>query len=241
MRQTFLILLAFTLGSMPIAFAQGSDGTGVWTSPGYGMQDSRNGEDTGNTNSHQVPAASNRTTSASAPVVNTIDVVYDNVEKVEILQITGANFSPYKEKIRITVSGAQASVLRSDPKLITAVLPPDSGSPGMVSVAVNGQTVLKDKKIKLPPRVTGVSLLSGPPGTPITIYGARFARKLTDNQVFIGGIEVPVNGGSRTELSVEVPAALDMQSPVWGVPIMVKVGKLSSNNDVSIRIQNRVY
>jgi hypothetical protein len=179
--------------------------------------------------------------SASAPKIDGINVVYDDVEKIEMLKVSGNNLSPYKEKVRIIVNGSQANVLRAEPSYFTAVLPQDAANPALITIVMNGQTILQDKKVRLPPRVTGVSMLSGPPGTPLTIYGMRFARKLADNKVFIGGMQTPVNGGSTSTLMVVIPIEFNAMSPSWGMPVTVKVGNVSSNSDVTIRIQSRVY
>jgi hypothetical protein len=83
--------------------------------------------------------------------------------------------------------------------------------------------------------------MSGPPGTSITIYGERFAHKVSDNQITIGGAEAPVNGGSRDRLVTVIPMSLNGQSPTWGAMVVVKSGGLSSNEDVTIRVQSRMY
>jgi hypothetical protein len=245
MRQAFLAFLVLTLIPQT-ATAQGSN-NGIWTSPGYNVQNVPSGRDAGIPSgagnwgsAARMTGSALQVKTAPAPSVNAVDIVYDNEQGIEMLRISGTNLGSYKERIHITMGGAKVNVLRCDPKLIAAELPPGAASPSLVSIKINGQVVLKDKKIELPPRVTGVSLLSGPPGTPITIYGTHFAQKLTDNTVFIGSVEVPINGGSTTELSVVISGALNMQL-TGGVPIVVKVGQLTSNSNVGIRIQNRMY
>ena len=237
-----IFALAFVVVSMPApaAFAQGRPGSnGVWTSSGQSAWPST--QNASSSSATKTTGFTQTNNNSHAPVVSAVDFVYDDVQKIEMLQITGANFSPYKEKVRVTVSGAQASILRSDPRVIMAVLPSGAANIVKVSVETGGQTVLKDKEIRIPPRVTGVSLLSGPPGTPITIYGTHFADTLARNKVYIGGAQAELSGGSKTALMTAIPFILSGQSPTWGAPVVVIRNGLSSKADVTIRIQNRVY
>jgi hypothetical protein len=241
MRQLFLFIFAFSLVYTPVVLAQGAPGSnGVWTSSGHSVESLSGGSNSkvGILGSGPAQAKNN----SPAPTVDSVDVVYDKAERVEMLQISGTNLSPYKEKVRVTVDGSQASVISSKPTMIMAMLPSGIGdNKALISIEINGQTVLKDRKIKLPPKVEGVSLMSGPPGTPITITGSRFGNKASEATVTIGGSEAPVLSCSRTSITTVIPMGFNAQSPSWGVPITVKVNGISSNDDVSVRVQSRMY
>lgn len=160
----------------------------------------------------------------------------------EILTITGTNFSPHRDNVRVTIGGTQIPVLTAEPKMITAsILPNLQGRE--LEVTIKGWPPVKAaQKIHLPPHVSGISLMSGPPGSVISISGEYFTPpKGGKIEVFIGGVAAPVISNSSSQVSVQIPVGLSAQSPVWGLSVTVRNGKLTSNTDHVVNVQNRVF
>ncbi|WP_290798294.1 FG-GAP-like repeat-containing protein [Flavihumibacter sp. UBA7668] len=61
------------------------------------------------------------------------------------------------------------------------------------------------------PVVTGISPLSGPIGTIVTIYGKNFSTTPAENLVRMGGILCPVLSATSTELSIRIPVGMNSQ------------------------------
>ncbi len=87
------------------------------------------------------------------------------------------------------------------------------------------------------PSVDAISIISGPPGTPLQIMGSGFDPQPMENEVTVGGVPAVVTTATSTSLNLILP---EMFMPQWSVPIVVRVNGRSSNDTVRVNIQTRV-
>src|SRR5262249_25843189 len=133
---------------------------------------------------------------AASPSINITNIYPSTASHGETVVISGTGFGQYKEDVSVTVDGRNGQVLNAEPHRIQCVLPED-GSPGSVElfVTVRGNkstptriTIKPDQK----PQITGMSIISGPPGQSMQINGNHFSSKISDNKVYFGGVSAPI-------------------------------------------------
>ena len=111
---------------------------------------------------------------------------------------------------------------------------------GKVNITVSiGGIVSKpfEFTIKGAPEVTGVDLLSGPPGQPLVISGKGFSATGSENSVTIGGVPAAVTSCTSKSITVTIP---EMYYPQWNLPVLVKTGGVESKAGVTVNVQMRV-
>ena len=136
------------------------------------------------------------------------------------------------------VGDKPATIKSAGAKQIIALVPEGVSGEQLVSVAVAGFPPTKGIKITVQaaPEVTGIDMISAPPGNALTISGKGFSLKSGENQVLIGGVQAAITSVSATSISVVIP---EMESPQWGVSISVVTNKVPSKGNVTINVQRR--
>lgn len=146
--------------------------------------------------------------------------------------ITGTNFSatPSNNQVFFT-SNVAATVVASTATTITAVVPAGAIT-GTISVKVFGNDsgpsagsfIINNSA----PAINGISPLSGPPGSVLTITGLNFDGAVpANNDVKIGGLNATVQTANSTTITAFVPGAVAI-GPALGVS--VTVGGLTANS-----------
>lgn len=178
------------------------------------------------------------TTVVTAPSLSAVEPKEGGVGRKVTLK--GDNFSPVRTDNVVEFSGTKAEVVSVDGKSITVKVP-DTLRAGEHDVTVSVQqqrSEIAKYKVKVPPVLESLSLISSPPGQPLTISGKNFAPKASDNKVTIGGVECPVESGNTYSLTVTVP---ELANPQYYVPVMVESDGMKATNYMTIDIQNRVF
>ncbi len=154
--------------------------------------------------------------------------------------INGENFCTDPSVDVVTFNGKAGTTVSATPTQLKVVPPYDleGGDADVVVTVVNQQVGPLALKVKNVPVLTSTSLISAPPGQPVTITGRNFSPNLSENHVFIGGVEAPVLSGDTENLNVVVP---QIPSPLWHVPVYVKIGDGAKSNELFLRVQSRVY
>lgn len=68
------------------------------------------------------------------------------------------------------------------------------------------QVSLGQRPHATPLTISNISVLSGKPGSTITITGSNFGASISDNKVYFGSIEAQISSASATSITVTVPA-----------------------------------
>jgi hypothetical protein len=158
------------------------------------------------------------------------------------ITLTGRNFSKLPEGNLVYVGNKIALVKKGTPnpgKEIVFNLPKDilTGKQNVV-VSVGGmQSKPIELVIKGAPVVTGVDLISAPPGQEMTISGKGFSAIQSENTVTIGGVGASITSSTTRSITVTIP---ELPYPSWYQPIVVKTGGVESNNTIKINVQMRV-
>ena len=157
----------------------------------------------------------------------------------EKVTITGKHFAKTAAGDLVQVGKKYATINTASNKEINVTLPEglEAGKTQIIVTVGGFPSKPFEIVIKGAPEVTGVDLISAPPGQAFTISGKGFSATASDNTVTLGGVPAPVTSASTTSLSCVVP---EMYFPQWNVPIVVKVGGVSSNDSVKLNIQSRV-
>jgi hypothetical protein len=158
------------------------------------------------------------------------------------ITLTGRNFSKLAEGNLVYVGNKVATVKKgtANPgKEIVFNLPKDiqSGKQNVVVTVGGMQSKPIELVIKGAPEVTGVDLISAPPGQEMTISGKGFSATQSENTVTIGGMAASILSSSSKSITVTIP---DLPYPSWYQPIIVKTGGVESNNNIKINVQQRV-
>jgi hypothetical protein len=157
--------------------------------------------------------------------------------------ITGRNFSKIAQANVISVGGKTAIVkpgTSTSGKDVTFNLAKDVQSGKTTITATVGGIASKPYLflIKIAPEVTGIDLISAPPGQTMTISGKGFSATQSENIVTIGGQPAPIVSCSTKSITVTVP---EMYYPQWHLPIIVKTSGMESKpNGVQLNVQQRV-
>ena len=158
------------------------------------------------------------------------------------ITITGKNFAKIASANTVMV-GTKVATIKSGTstsgKEIVFNLPKDMIS-GKTTITVSVGGILSkavEFTVKAAPEVTGVDLISAPPGQAMTITGKGFSATQADNLVTIGGVPAPISSCNATSITITVP---EMFYPQWHLPIVVKTGGIESKGNVQINIQMRV-
>jgi hypothetical protein len=152
--------------------------------------------------------------------------------------ISGRNFAKTVAGDQVQVGTKWATVLSGDSRKINVTLP--TGLTGKQKVAVlAGGFASKpfEYELKAAPVVTGLDLISAPPGQLLTIMGTGFSPVAKDNIATIGGVPATITSCTANTLSVIIP---EMYYPQWNVPVVVKIGTVESNKNIQINVQMRV-
>jgi hypothetical protein len=91
--------------------------------------------------------------------------------------------------------------------------------------------------LKGAPEVTGVDMVSSPPGQTITVTGKGFSAKSAENQIMFNGTPGSIVSSSTTSITCVIP---DIPNPSWDVAITVKANGVESTGKVTINVQRRV-
>jgi gliding motility-associated-like protein len=67
------------------------------------------------------------------------------------------------------------------------------------------QVSLGQRPLATPLTISNISVLSGNPGSTLTITGSNFGASITDNKVYFGSIEAQISSASATSITVTVP------------------------------------
>jgi hypothetical protein len=158
------------------------------------------------------------------------------------ITLTGRNFSKVASANQVLV-GTKQGVIKpgtsTSGKEITFTLPKESLS-GKINVTVSVCGIVSkaiELQIKAAPEVTGVDLLSGPPGQAMTISGKGFSATQSENVVTIGGVPATITSSSAKSITVTIP---EMFYPQWHLPVIVKTGGVESKPGVEVNVQSRV-
>lgn len=173
------------------------------------------------------------------PVITSIKPAAGSTE--DDITLTGRNFSKtasgnvvYVDKKACIIKSAGSSG-----KEIIFNLPKDAQS-GKVQITVGVGGIFSkgiEFSVKFAPEVTGVDLISAPPGQTMTISGKGFSTTQSENVVTIGGVPAPITSCSSKSITITIP---EMFYPQWHLPISVKTGGVESKPGVQINIQSRV-
>jgi hypothetical protein len=158
------------------------------------------------------------------------------------ITLTGRNFAKSAAG-NVVYVGNKVAVVKANTstsgKEIIFNLPADilAGKQNVI-VSVGGiQSKPIELIIKAAPEVTGVDLLSAPPGQEMNISGKGFSTTQSENIVTIGGTPAQIVSSSAKSITVTVP---EMFYPQWDLPVVVKTGGIESNSTIKMNIQSRV-
>jgi hypothetical protein len=174
------------------------------------------------------------------PVITSIKPVTGGLE--DDITLIGRNFAKVASANLVYV-GQKAAVVKaagsSSGKEIVFNLPKDTPT-GKVNITVSIGGILSkpyEFTIKGAPEVTGVDLLSGPPGQSMVISGKGFSATASENVVTIGGVPAPVTSCTNKSITINIP---EMYYPQWNLPVLVKTGGVESKAGVTVNVQSRV-
>ncbi len=170
----------------------------------------------------------------TTPVLNS--VTPKTVSTGGELVLQGENFISDPNLDNVHIGNQKAMVLEAHANNLR-VLVPDNVPAGKakVVVSVSGASSQElEVTVLTAPKVTGVSLVSGPPGSPLEIYGQNFSANAGQDIVTIGGANAPVQAASTNKLVVVIPEALDAGMPSGPLPVVVEVKGAKSNSDVTM-------
>jgi hypothetical protein len=156
------------------------------------------------------------------------------------ITITGRNFAKSAGGNLVYVGSKVATVKSgSTGKEIVFRLPTEvqSGKQNVVVRVCGIDSKPFELSVKFAPEVTGVDLLSGPPGQQMTISGKGFSASQSENIVTIGGTPAAVISSSAKSITVTIP---EMFFPQWNLPVVVKTGGIESKSAVKVNVQSRV-
>lgn len=159
----------------------------------------------------------------------------------EKVTLNGERFAKTPREAAVSIGGKNAPVQSCSETSVVVIVPTDL-KPGKhpIIIATNG-VASKEFQVTVlgpAPELASLSLSSGAPGATLTISGKHFSPNAGENAVTIGGASAEVTSASSESLSVVIPT---IDSPQYGVPVSVSVGKQKSKNHLSIDIQNREY
>jgi hypothetical protein len=149
--------------------------------------------------------------------------------------LTGNNFGPAQENSLVTFNGAPAVTIAWSNTSITALVPP-AGTTGPVMVVRGGVSTVGLPFTVIPsppPTLTSLSVITGPPGTPVTLTGTNFgATQGTSVVTFNGAVATPTSW-STTSIVTTVPVVVAGAGPVH----VVVLGQTSNNLTFVVTVQ----
>lgn len=150
--------------------------------------------------------------------------------------IVGKNFT---SGAVVTIGSKTAKITGFTPTQLQVQVPADvEGGDQNLIVTVGGvRSTAKKMTVKAPPSVTGIDMLSAPPGQQVTVTGKGFSKNASDNQVLFNGTSGNIISASANSLSVIIP---EIAYPQWNVQIKVKTFGQESKDAVHMNIQQRV-
>lgn len=166
----------------------------------------------------------------------------DKTPTGQSITLEGSNFSPTPALNVVTMEGKPVAVVSATTTSLEVKVPDDAkvGKNEVLVTVVGMKTDPVTVTVQPKPEVTGVSMISAPPGQPLVISGKNFSSKPQDNKVVIGDYAADITAASPTSLTVTIPLALDPIQPVWELPVVVETNGVKSNDDVTVNVQNRV-
>jgi hypothetical protein len=140
--------------------------------------------------------------------------------------ITGSNFGATQGTSTVTFNGTAATPTSWSATSI-AVPVPTGATTGNVVVTVGGVASNGvNFTVSIPPSITGLSPISGPVGTSITISGANFGTSQGTSTVTFGGAALTPASWNGTSIMISVPNGAAAGSSA----VVVTVGGLASNS-----------
>jgi ATP-dependent protease HslVU (ClpYQ) peptidase subunit len=125
--------------------------------------------------------------------------------------ITGNGFSATAAENVVTLNSKSCPVTSASTTELKVTIPAEGGT-GKMIVNVNGKSaetpeftyILSPDEIPLV--ISGISPISGPKTTIVTITGSGFSTNAAENVVTLNGLSCPVIAAAPTELKVTIPA-----------------------------------
>lgn len=150
--------------------------------------------------------------------------------------LVGKNFTSFAQ---VTIGKANAKVNTASATQLQITVPNDveSGKQSVVVTIAGVKSSPQTVTVKAAPQVTGIDMLSAPPGQQVTIQGKGFSSKSGDNQVTFNGTPASVVSASASSLTVIVP---EISYPQWNVEIKVKTNGIEGKGTAHINVQQRV-
>lgn len=150
--------------------------------------------------------------------------------------IVGKNFA---KGTLVQIGKSWAKIIDMKPTQMTVEVPADieGGKNQVIATLAGIKSAAKEVMVKASPSVTGIDMLSAPPGQPVNISGKGFSKNAGDNVVTFNGTPATVTSASATSLSVIIP---EIAYPQWNVQIKVKTHGQESKDHVQMNIQQRV-
>jgi hypothetical protein len=166
------------------------------------------------------------------PALNTIAPTSGLVGSSVVL--TGNNFGPAQENSLVTFNGAPAVTIAWSNTSITALVPP-AGTTGPVMVVRGGVstaglpfTVIPSP----PPTLTSLSVITGPPGTAVTVTGTNFGATQGTSVLTFNGTVATATSWSATSIATTVPVGA-----TTGPVHVVVLGQTSNNLTFTVTVQ----
>jgi hypothetical protein len=192
------------------------------------------------------PAGAKLTWKFTAPKIIVTKVTPNSFGPNDKVAVDGQNFSDRPNVTQVYINGKPATIITAH--YMRLEFKPPAGLPGGKANLVVGVGTFRSAPvsvtIKAAAEVDGVNMISTAPGQPLVISGKGFSPVTSENEVTIGGYAAQVVSSSPTSINCIIPLGLDSISPVWDLPIKVKVNAVEAKDPDSkgkITIQSRVF
>lgn len=199
-----------------------------------------------------IPGSSAKFTLTSVLNPKMLAIDPDEICVGDSFKIKGTNFDPDLKKMRVIVGKKEVQITSGSSTELKCTVPksfPIDEHP--VTLMAYGKPC-PGSGIKLTvrgiPRLTGKSLDGVPPGYKFAVFGENFAKKLADNQVWLGDVPAQVVEGNTEQLFIICPSEGgnfyaphnpdETQKPL---EIRLKVGKIECKNKLPIFVGNSVW
>jgi hypothetical protein len=179
------------------------------------------------------PTNSQLTWKLVAPKIKLVAIKPPLASPDEAVVLEGKNFAISPRGNLVNIGGSEGEVV-SGSRTELKVKIPARVKPGKQGVNVTVGSITSNAlalTIRKAPEITGVNMLSLPPGQQLTISGTGFSPKASENLVTVGGERAEIISASENAITIVVP---NIEFPQWHVKIKVKtngVDNVVSNND----------
>lgn len=172
----------------------------------------------------------------TSPKISVTSVTPKEVSPLDKITIAGKNFA---KGALVQIGKGWARIIDLKPNSLTVEVPADveGGKQNVVVTQASVKSTAKEITVKAAPSVTGIDMLSAPPGQPVTLSGKGFSKTASDNVVTFNGTPASITSASSTSISVIIP---EIAYPQWDVQIKVKTNGQESKDSVKMNIQQRV-